>query len=287
MSSTGLALAFVLLWATTFTAVRGVVPEWPALWALAIRFAVVVPILVGIAWWRRAPAPRRGDLGRLAAMGLCGIGLYLGAAWSATAFIPSGLVALISASTPLLVALGERALRGRRLPRLGWAGLGLGWAGVAILGWGRGADAAAGPEALLGVLLALLGALGHAVGLIAYAPARSRVDPWAANATQSVVAALALFAAALVFEPALPGPPSATVMGAMLYATFVVGIGAYWLLFVLLDRMPAARVASLQLLAPPMAAIFGWALFGEVLAPTDLVGGALSLAGLALLFRSR
>ena len=54
------------------------------------------------------------------------------------------------------------------------------------------------------------------------------------------------------------------------------------------QREPAQRQhAALQLLAPPLAAVFGWALLGERLFASDLVGGVLTLSGLALLVRAR
>lgn len=280
-----LGLLYVVVWASAFTAVRGVVPEWPALWALAIRFLCVVPVLGGIALWRRAPAPRPRDLWRLLGIGLGGAG-YLAAAWSATALIPSGLVALLAATAPLFVAAGERIFAAKRLPALGWLGLALGWVGVAVLGIGRVAGDL-GSGAVLGVALGLLGGLSQAAGLLVFAPARARVDPWAANSLQTIVGALFLLVLAASLEPALPGPPSAAAVTALAYSVLVVGVGAYALLFILLDRLPASSVAALQLLCPPLAALFGWVLFAERMVWTDVLGGAITLGGLALLFRSR
>lgn len=281
----GLGLLFVVVWASAFTAVRGVVPEWPALWALAIRFVLVVPILLAIVAARRSRWPARRDLPRVAAMGLGSAG-YLAGAWSATALIPSGLVALLSATAPLFVAAGERVFAGRRLPARAWAGLALGWAGVAVLGAGR-ASAAAAEGAPLGLALALAGALSQAAGLLAFAPARARVDRWAANAMQTAVGAAALVLVAAVAAPGLPGPPSGLAAFALGYSVLVVGVGAYALMFTLLERLPASSAAALQLLAPPLAAVFGTVLFNERLAWTDVLGGCVTLVGLALLFRAR
>jgi len=280
-----LGLIYVVVWASAFTAVRGVVPEWPALWALAIRFVCVVPVLGAIALWRRAPAPDRRDLWRLGAIGLGGAG-YLAAAWSATALIPSGLVALLAATTPLFVAAGERVFAGRRLPALGWLGLALGWTGVAVLGAGHVAGEFGGGAAL-GVGLGLLGGLSQAAGLLVFAPARARIDAWTANSLQTTVGALFLVLLAASVEPALPPPPSAVAAISLGYSVLAVGVAGYALLFTLLERLPASSVAALQLLCPPLSVVFGWLLFGEQLLWTDLLGGLITLAGLALLFRAR
>jgi hypothetical protein len=73
----------------------------------------------------------------------------------------------------------------------------------------------------------------------------------------------------------------------LLVGVVVVGIGGYALYFVMLERLPPATAAALQLLAPPLAAVFGWALLGEALGWLDVLGGVVTLAGLLLLFRAR
>ncbi len=50
---------------------------------------------------------------------------------------------------------------------------------------------------------------------------------------------------------------------------------------------PPATASALQLLAPPVAALIGWAILDERLGWGDLAGGAITLAGLALMFRAR
>jgi len=281
-----LAALYVLIWGSAFNAARVVALGWPPLWALAIRFALVVPLL----WllWRRlgGPWPDAADRRRLAAMGALGMGAYLACSWVASKHVPSGLVALLAATAPMFVALGERLIRGVRLPPLGWGGLALGWLGVAVLGLGRAADGLAAAEAW-GIGLTLLGALCQAAGVLAYAPARGRVDPWSANLGQTAVAALLLLALALPFGGPAPLAASTSVLLGMAYSIIVVGIGGYALFFAVLRRFGPSRAAALQLLAPPVAALIGWALLGERLLPGDILGGALTLAGLLLMFRAR
>lgn len=281
-----LAVIYIFIWASAFTSAKFVVQDWPPLWALAIRFALTAPIIVAIALAMRARWPARADWPRVVAMGALGVGGYLAFAWMALARIPSGLVAFICAATPLFVALGEVTLLGRRLPREAWAGLALGWAGVAILGLSRASDGLPAAE-ISGLLLALAAAASQALGFLAFAPARGRVDVWAASSGQSVASALLLLPIAALVE----GVPHITLampsLLGMLYSILVVGVGAYALMFVLLKRLPASTAAAMQLLSPPVAALLGWALLAELLAWSDLVGGLVTLAGLLLLLRAR
>ncbi|MBB5692061.1 DMT family transporter [Muricoccus pecuniae] len=285
-----LAVAFVLIWGSAFNAARLVVLEWPPFWALALRFVLTAPLLLIIARATRSRWPGRGDLGRVALMGLLGTGGYLALSWWAMALIPSGLVALITASTPLVVALGEAVFLGRRPSPMAWAGLALGWAGVAVLGGARLAGHFGGAQGMaeaLGVALALLGAVSQAAGLLVFAPARGRVDLWSASAGQSLVSAALLLVLALVLEGAPPAAASDRVLLGLAYSVTVVGIGGYALFFVMLRRFPPSTAAALQLMAPPVAAVIGWAALGEVLGWADLAGGVLTLSGLMLLFRAR
>jgi drug/metabolite transporter (DMT)-like permease len=288
-SDLALAAAFVLIWGSAFNAARVVVLEWPPFWALAIRFLLTAPLLIGLAIATRSRWPARGDLGRVVLMGLLGTGGYLAMSWWAMSLIPSGLVALITAATPLVVALGEALFLGRRPSGMAWAGLALGWAGVAVLGGARLSGHFGGPQGMaeaLGVGLALLGAVSQAAGLLVFAPARHRVDLWSASAGQSIVSAALLLSLAVMLE-GTPPPASTQVWLGLAYSVTVVGVGGYALLFIMLRRFPPSTAAALQLMAPPVAAIIGWAALGEVLGWADLAGGVLTLGGLMLLFRAR
>lgn len=273
------------MWGSAFNAARVVALEWPPLWALAIRFAAVVPLLWLVWRWRGSAFPVGEDRWRLAVMGALGMGGYLACAWVASAYVPSGLVALLAACSPMFVALGE-AMRGQRLAPMGWVGLALGWVGVATLGLLRSADGLEAAEAW-GIGLTLLGAFLQALGLLAYAPARARMDPWAANLGQTAVAMVVLIVFAGAFGGAPPTSASPSVIWGMIYSCLVVGMAGYALFFVVIRRFGASNAAALQLLAPPVAAVIGWAILGERLAWGDLLGGAITLVGLLLMFRAR
>jgi drug/metabolite transporter (DMT)-like permease len=286
--ATGLAIggAFVAIWASAFTVAGVVVREWPPLWSLAIRFAGTAPILLLLVLAFRARWPSLPDTGRVVLLGLFGMGGYLAMAWLAMARIPTGLVALICATTPLLVAAGESLILKKPLPRMAWIGLAIGWSGVALLGFLRALDGLAAAEAS-GFVLAIGAAAAQAVGLLIYAPAKGRVDLWVASLGQTTVSALLCLMLALALEGAAPHSATWFTLGGLAWSMIVVGIGGYALYFVMLKRVPTSTASALQLLAPPLAAVFGWALLGERLFVSDIVGGVLTLGGLFLLVRAR
>lgn len=290
MSPGNLALAglFVLIWSSAFTSARFVVLEWPALWALAIRFMLTAPLvaIIILGLRGRIRLPRRGDAGRLALMGAFGTGGYLGCAWLAMATTPSGLVALISATAPLFVAAGERLFLKRRLAPRAWAGLALGWVGVALLGYWRAAGGLAAAEAT-GILLSIAGALSQAIGILAYAQARTRVDAWTSTLGQSATAGLVLLPLAWLVDGPAPTAISLPVAAGMAWSILAVGLAGYALFFTLMKRLPPSTAAALQLLSPPVAALLGWALLSERLLLGDMLGGLVTMVGLVLLFSAR
>jgi drug/metabolite transporter (DMT)-like permease len=277
---------FVAIWASAFTVAGVVVREWPPLWSLAIRFGLTAPILLLIAVSMRSRLPALRDAGRVALLGLFGMGGYLALAWLAMARIPTGLVALICATTPLLVAAGESIILKKPLPRMAWVGLAIGWSGVALLGFLRALDGLQAAEAS-GFVLAIGAATAQAIGLLIYAPAKARVDVWVASLGQTAVSAALCLMLALLLEGAAPRSATWFTLGGLFWSMIVVGIGGYALYFVMLRRMPTSTVSALQLLAPPLAAVFGWALLGERLFVSDIIGGVLTLSGLWLLVRAR
>jgi drug/metabolite transporter (DMT)-like permease len=244
-----------------------------------------VPLLGLLVLWRRAPIPSGEARWRVMVMGALGMGGYLACAWIASQHVPSGLVALLAASSPLFVAMGERLL-GRRLAPMAWAGLGLGWLGVATLGLLRSADGIEAAEAW-GIGLTLFGSMLQAIGVLTFGPVRGRVDPWATNLLQSIVATGMLVVLVALFGGAPPTSISAPALGALAYVSLVVGIFGYGLFFIVIGRFGPSNAAALQLMAPPVAALIGWALLGERLAWGDLLGGTITLAGLLLMFRAR
>ncbi|MGJ3264544.1 MAG: EamA family transporter [Salinarimonas sp.] len=63
---------------------------------------------------------------------------------------------------------------------------------------------------------------------------------------------------------------------AVAWLALVVSLAAYGLMFVLLRRISAARVASLTYLSPPVTMLMAWALFGETLTVAGVIGLAVA-----------
>jgi drug/metabolite transporter (DMT)-like permease len=72
------------------------------------------------------------------------------------------------------------------------------------------------------------------------------------------------------------------VVFAMTWLVLVLSVGAVTLLYILIRRGAASKVASLFYLVPPTVAVETYFLFGETLTPMALVGMGVAVIGVAL-----
>ncbi|MFY3383216.1 DMT family transporter [Paracidovorax sp. MALMAid1276] len=276
--------AFVLIWSTGFLVGRGVAAHADPFWFLALRFACVALAFCAVAWWVRAAWPR--GVRRVALHLLAGAlmsGIYLGPSWWAMARgMPAGVMALIGALQPLFTALVAVLWLRQRLAARTWAGLVLGFGGVALVLAPRlaAADTSAlqWPVVLAGVGSILSLTLG---AMVQKSPWLAHDDLRSASAVQNLGAVAVLLAMALaVGTPRWDG--SAALWGYLAFAVGVLSLGGATLLIWLMRRGEATRTAALLLAVPPLAAVQAWLVFGETLAPLQLLGFVLAMGGVAM-----
>jgi drug/metabolite transporter (DMT)-like permease len=99
--------------------------------------------------------------------------------------------------------------------------------------------------------------------------------------SQSVTAPLGFLLAASVTET-MTVQWTGEFLFAVVWLGFVLSLGAIWLLYLMIRRQAATRVASLFYLTPAVTALMAWMLFDERLSPPALAGMAICLIGVAL-----
>lgn len=273
-------MLFVLLWSTGFIGAKLGLPYAEPMTFLALRFAIAGSLLLAAVLAFRAPWPRSwAEAGHIAVAGLLLHGVYLGGVFASIHHgVEAGVSSLIVGIQPLLVAALSPPLLGERISRLQWLGLLLGVAGVALVVW-RKLELGFGTPLGMGLsVLALFGITGATLyqkRFCAAMPLRT------GNLIQFAAAALATGLLALAFETRQIAWSGAFVF-ALAWLVLVLSLGAFTLLYVLIRRGAAARVASLFYLVPASTALIAWALFGERFGPVALAGMALTALGVAL-----
>ncbi len=279
----GVPALFVVLWSTGFIGARLGLPHAGPLTFLALRYGLAAGLLVLVALATRAPWPRRpAEAGHYAAAGLLVHAVYLGGVFVGISLgVEAGVSALIVGLQPLLTAALAGTLLGERVAPRQWAGLGLGLLGVAMV---LARKLGQGPGDALGGLACVAALLGITAGTFYQKRFCAGMDLRSGGAVQFAAAALATALPALLFEGTHVDWTGEFVF-ALLWLVLVLSLGAVSLLYVLIRRGAASRVASLFFLVPPRTALIAWPLFGETLGPAALVGMALTAAGVALVSR--
>jgi len=274
---------FVLLWSTGFIGAKYGLPYVEPLTFLLIRLGLVAVVLALVALASRAPWPRDwATAGRIALAGLLVHGVYLSGVFLAIAHgLPAGVTALIVGIQPLLTAALSGPLLGERVSGRQWAGLLLGLAGVGLVVREKlSVDA----EHLIGIGYAMAALVGITLGTLYQKRHGGGMDLRSGTAIQYAATAVVLAVVAPLTET-MQVQWTGEFVFALLWLCFVLSVGAIFLLFALIRRGAAAKVASLFYLTPPVTALVAWMLFGEKLGVAALAGMAVAVCGVALVNR--
>ncbi|MGE3146090.1 MAG: DMT family transporter [Pseudorhodoplanes sp.] len=265
-------MLFVFLWSTGFITAKYGLPYAEPLTFLSLRMALVVIVLAGVVAVVRPRWPSRVEMAHSAVIGALVHGLYLGGVFVAISQgVPAGISALIPGLQPVVTSTLASRWLGERVTPLQWFGLALGVVGVLIVLHDRALTGEATP---LGWIAAFLSLIGISLGSLYQKRHSAAIDWRAGNLFQYLSAFALFFAGALVFETLQVRWTTPFVL-ALSWSVVVMSIFAIALMYWLIRRMPAAKVASLFYLVPAVTALMAWILFDEKL-------DALSLFGMAI-----
>jgi len=279
---TASAALFLLIWSTGFIVAKLVAPVADPNLFLTARFAAAGLLFLVLALAARVPWPRPREIPRHLLAGMLLQGGYLGGTyWAVGQGVAPGVMALLGSLQPLLTAVLAIAVL-REIPtRQTWLGLLLGVGGVALVMVPQ--LAATGPGALSpGVFaVAVAAVLALTGGTVLQKTSIAGADLRASSVLQNAGAAILVAPLALIRGESrwVSGP---TLWGSLAWAALVLsGLGTLLLVW-MVRRGRAANVASLLLLAPPLAATEAYLLFGDRLTALQIAGFAIALVGVFL-----
>jgi DME family drug/metabolite transporter len=223
---------------------------------------------------------RRAAAIRLALAAVAGLGLNL-ALFEAFARLPVAVAVAAFGCYPLLVAAWEAA---SRRPAAGAARLGMAVVAIAGLMLLIRPDRSVSVP-IAGLLLALLAAVLHAAYILLGRGGWGQVGDGAATFLIVATAALGLGAMAAVTRPATVLAPVTDpgLTGLLLLEGALAGAAAPLLFLAGLRRIGATQTAVLSLCEPLAATLLAAVMLGQLLVPSQLLGGALLLgAGIAV-----
>jgi len=267
-----------IIWGSTYLGIFYAGQTIPPLFAASTRFITSGTLMtLFVVFLRRSSlrVPRRELLSCLL------IGILLPGANSVLFFaernVATGLASLIIASVPLWVMVLRLGVARERLPWQVLAGVGVGFAGVAVL-----AQPSGGAKAY-GIALCVLSAVMWATGSFLSARLPMPADPFAATAIEMLAGGFAMLPFALVTEHHFD-PSTKSIIGWIYLVVFgsIVGYTAYvWLL----ANAPIGLVSTYAYVNPVVAITLGVIFRGESLTWRLLLGAAIVVVAVATVVR--
>ncbi|MFN8504713.1 DMT family transporter [Kouleothrix sp.] len=278
----GALLLLGAVWGASFLFIKIGVREMPPEVLVALRVGIAALVLLAILYARglRLPAAPR-MWGHFLFTGLVGLVLpYVLITWGEQS-IPSGMAAILNATTPLFTLLlaylwtREEHLTGMRL-----LGVAIGFVGVVVAVGAEGLSIS--NASTRGQLAVLVAAAAYGVNGVYSRRAFRGMPPLLPATGQMLSATLIIAPLALALHGLPTALPSAGALGAVL-ALAVFGTAlAYILLYWLIERLGATRSSMVTYLLPPFALVYGTLFLREPIALNALLGLALVVLGILL-----
>lgn len=279
------ALASVcFFWGTTYLGIRMALESFPPLVLVSTRFLLSGSIMLLAGRILGVPLPRGRELAQTAWNGLLILGVGNACLTFAEVWIPSGLAALIVATSAFWMVGVEALLPGgERLHLPTIAGLTVGCLGAALLLAPGSGGGLRGPL-LWGFFVLQFGCLAWSYGSIRQRRMSKQAHPIIGGAIQQLAAGLAFLPPALLI-PSQPVVWKSRGFAAMLYLVVFGSIVGYSSYVYALEKLPVALVSIYTYINPIVAVLLGWLFYREPFGAREALAMAVIFVGVALVKR--
>lgn len=287
--SAGMVLAFVLLWNSGFIGAEFVLPYTEPLSLLFWRYWFLAALLAGwLALRGRLLWPGWNVVMFESVLGVLAHATWLGCViFALHRGVPAGIVALVVALQPMATGALSGLVAGESVPLHRWVGLAVAFVGVTVAVVARIdlGDAASITGYLLpfgSVVAITLASLFERRATLRDGP--NRIPMLLRLFYQALATAVIVTLPAFLVE-GLYAAPNPAFIATMAWLVVGVSLGAYGLMWQLIGRMDATRVASLFYLGPPVTMLMSWLAFGDTVTTTDIAGLVIVAVGVVLVQR--
>ncbi|MEM5384351.1 EamA family transporter [Paraburkholderia phymatum] len=271
----------VLIWGTTWIAIKWQLGVVPAPVSIACRFWLAAIVLFALLKLMRRPVwPPRAAWRFLAAQGLALFCVNFLCFYYAESVVPSGLVAVVFSTAPLLNALNGRLFMGRPLQPTAIVGAVLGLAGIVCLSLQQMAGHLGDHAAWLGLAVAFAGTMCFSAGNLLSSRMQSMgLHPIVTNSWAMLIGAGVLTLGSLAAGLPFALETDAQYLGALVYLAVpgsVIGFTAY---LMLVGRIGPERAAYCTVLFPFVALAVSTVFEGYRWSALAVIGLVLVVAG--------
>jgi len=274
-----------LFWGSTYLGIDIAVQHIPPALMCATRFTIAGVIMLAYCVARGQNI--RYSARQLLQLAIVGNLLLMGGNLTlsyAEQYIPSGLAALLVASTPLWFMVLDSLLIGHhRISGRGLAGLALGFAGTMVLLWPKlTAPGELGKKELWWSVALIGGSISWAFGSVLSKRWQSGPPTFAGTAWQVFFAGIGNLTFALFNHDLSQVTWTARGIGAIAYLIVGGSLIGYTAYIYILGHAPTAKVSTYAYVNPVVAVFLGWLVLGEKVDGYILAGSAVVIASVIL-----
>jgi drug/metabolite transporter (DMT)-like permease len=272
------------VWGTTYLAIRVAVETIPPMLLTSVRYLVAGSILFAISRLRGDVLPT--DRKAFANVSLVGILMVAGGNFSviwAEQWVPSGIAALLVATSPFWAAMMEMLRAGgERISLRKGAGMIVGFLGVAMLVTPGGANGTFNRHVLLGALAIQFGALAWQYGTLRGKHTLGGMAPLMSSALQMLVGGAVIGVIGLAIGEQHRFAVNPRTFAALAYLTFFGSVLAYTSYVYALKHMKTTTMSLYAYVNPVIAVLVGWMILSEKLNWLSITAMCVILSGVAL-----
>jgi len=277
-------VAVCVIWGTTYLGIRISLETMPPMLMAGMRWTLAGGALAGYMAMRGERLPRPSAWGGPLLLGFLMLVLGNGGVVWAELFVPSGLTAVVVASSPFWMA-GIESLQadGERLTRRTVVGLLLGFGGILLLIWPALVSGGIGGRGFVGGMIALqLACVGWSLGS-SYSRRHARKENvFSTTAAQMLAGGVMMLAIGTLRGEWSVLSFSARSATAFAYLATVGAIGGFVAYTYALRHLPVSIVSLYAYINPVIAVVLGFVVLGEPFTSRMAVAAALVFGGVAI-----
>jgi drug/metabolite transporter (DMT)-like permease len=273
----------VLIWSSTWVAIKIGLDDMPPLLSAGIRFGAAGAGLLLLAKAMRRPL--RTDATLAAILGLLPFATAYGLIYWGEQYVPSGLAAVLFGMMPLYSAtIASFALQDEPLTSKLVVGIVIAIGGLA-LAFKESLNLGDAEWAALAATACALAPLASAIGNVSIKRRGQRLDPIVLNGWAMLGGGLLLLITSIPTETWGEATWTATAIGTIIYLAAIGSALTFVTLTILLRELPAVTMSYITLLLPFGALVFGALLYDEAITAAAIGGAALVAGGLTVAAR--
>lgn len=283
-SRTNLILTYgllVFIWATTPLAIVWSVSDLHPMWALVLRFFIALPLAIVVLFILkvRFPVDEVSILSYIAgSLSLIGSQIFT---YAATAYLSSGLIALMFGLAPIMAGLIGRFGFQQKLALLQWLGMAVSIIGLGLICLSDNQN----HVQPLGIGLMIVSVFAYSLSIFLVKKINANIQAMA-QATGSILVStlIAILVVPWILQYVPTQMPSAKSLLALFYTVIMASLIAMFCYFKLVQNLKPTTLSLTTVMTPLLAILIGAFLNDEQLSVQVFVGASIVLFGLLLYF---